>query len=362
MENINILVPQLSESISEATLIKWHKKIGDIVNEGENLVDIETDKIVMEIPSPKKGIIKNIIKKNGENVKTNEIIGIIKIFKKNEILKEKKNKISKIKLNSNIKENKFSLINKKKQENFKFEEKNKQKYNSKKIEYIPMSKIRIKIAERLLESQANNAILTTFNEVNMKPIIDLRNKYKEEFEKEYKIKLGFMPFFIKAVIQALKKYPIINASIENNNIIYHYYYDIGIAVSTKKGLIVPILKNADKLSISEIEKKINLFKINANNSKLSIDELIGGTFTISNGGIFGSLFSTPIINPPQSAILGIHTNKDRVIVESGKIVIRPMNYLALSYDHRIIDGKEAILSLLTIKKNLEDPLRMMLKI
>ncbi|WP_344234363.1 2-oxoglutarate dehydrogenase complex dihydrolipoyllysine-residue succinyltransferase, partial [Cupriavidus gilardii] len=227
-------------------------------------------------------------------------------------------------------------------------------------ERVPMSRLRARIAERLLQSQQTNAILTTFNEVNMKPVMDLRNKYKDRFEKEHGVKLGFMSFFVKAAVHALKKYPIINASVDGNDIIYHGYFDIGIAVGSPRGLVVPILRNADQMSLADIEKKIAEFGAKARDGKLSLDELSGGTFSISNGGVFGSMLSTPIINPPQSAILGVHATKDRAVVEDGQIVIRPMNYLAMSYDHRIIDGREAVLGLVAMKEALEDPARLLL--
>jgi 2-oxoglutarate dehydrogenase E2 component (dihydrolipoamide succinyltransferase) len=225
---------------------------------------------------------------------------------------------------------------------------------------VPMSRLRARIAERLVQSQSTAAILTTFNEVNMQPVIELRSRYKERFEKEFGVKLGFMSFFVKAAVHALRKFPLVNASIDGNDIIYHGYYDIGIAVGSPRGLVVPILRNADQLSLADIEKTIADFGKRAQDGKLTIEELTGGTFSISNGGVFGSMLSTPIINPPQSAILGVHATKDRPVVENGQIVIRPMNYLALSYDHRIVDGREAVLSLVAIKEALEDPARMLL--
>jgi 2-oxoglutarate dehydrogenase E2 component (dihydrolipoamide succinyltransferase) len=227
---------------------------------------------------------------------------------------------------------------------------------------VPMSRLRVRVAERLLQSQATNAILTTFNEVNMAPVMELRKKYQEKFEKEHGIKLGFMSFFVKAVVAALKKYPVINASVDGNDIVYHGYFDIGIAVGSPRGLVVPILRDADQMSLAQIEKKIAEFGQKAKEGKLSLEELTGGTFTISNGGTFGSMLSTPIINPPQSAILGVHATKDRAVVENGQVVVRPMNYFAMSYDHRIIDGREAVLSLVTIKEALEDPARLLLDI
>jgi 2-oxoglutarate dehydrogenase E2 component (dihydrolipoamide succinyltransferase) len=227
-------------------------------------------------------------------------------------------------------------------------------------ERVPMSRLRARIAERLVQSQSTNAILTTFNEVNMQPVIDLRNKYKDKFEKEHGVKLGFMSFFVKAAVAALKKYPVINASVDGNDIVYHGYFDIGIAVGSPRGLVVPILRDADQMSIAEIEKKIGEFGVKAKEGKLTLEDLTGGTFSISNGGIFGSMLSTPIINPPQSAILGVHATKDRAVVENGQIVVRPMNYLAMSYDHRIIDGREAVLGLVAMKETLEDPARLLL--
>jgi len=227
-------------------------------------------------------------------------------------------------------------------------------------ERVPMSRLRARIAERLVQSQSTNAILTTFNEVNMKPVMDLRNKYKDRFEKEHGVKLGFMSFFVKAAVHALKKYPVINASVDGNDIVYHGYFDIGIAVGSPRGLVVPILRNADQMSLADIEKKIAEYGAKARDGKLSLEELTGGTFSISNGGTFGSMLSTPIINPPQSAILGVHATKDRAVVEDGQIVIRPMNYLAMSYDHRIIDGREAVLGLVAMKEALEDPARLLL--
>jgi 2-oxoglutarate dehydrogenase E2 component (dihydrolipoamide succinyltransferase) len=227
-------------------------------------------------------------------------------------------------------------------------------------ERVPMSRLRARVAERLLQSQSTNAILTTFNEVNMKPVMDLRAKYKDKFEKEHGVKLGFMSFFVKAAVAALKKYPIVNASVDGNDIVYHGYFDIGIAVGSPRGLVVPILRNADQMSIADIEKKIVEFGQKAKEGKLSLEELTGGTFSISNGGTFGSMLSTPIINPPQSAILGVHATKERAVVENGQVVVRPINYLALSYDHRIIDGREAVLSLVAMKDALEDPARLLL--
>jgi 2-oxoglutarate dehydrogenase E2 component (dihydrolipoamide succinyltransferase) len=227
---------------------------------------------------------------------------------------------------------------------------------------VPMSRLRARVAERLLQSQATNAILTTFNEVNMAPVMEMRKRFQEKFEKEHGVKLGFMSFFVKAAVAALKKYPVLNASVDGNDIVYHGYFDIGIAVGSPRGLVVPILRNVDQMSFSDIEKKIAEFGVKAKDGKLSMDELSGGTFSISNGGVFGSMLSTPIINPPQSAILGVHATKDRAMVENGQVVVRPINYLAMSYDHRIIDGREAVLGLVTMKEALEDPARLLFDI
>ncbi|AGS06780.1 2-oxoglutarate dehydrogenase complex dihydrolipoyllysine-residue succinyltransferase [Candidatus Profftella armatura] len=392
MALIEVKIPKLSESISEATLLNWHKKEGELVVRNENLIDIETDKVILELPAPQDGIINKIIITDGSIVTSNQVIALIdtdisKLSSKTEIKNKKDIKnlntivmpsakkilsdnnleISKINNGTGkdgriIKEDVLKVlssiknINQEKQEKYKpYLDSISIKNNSRLEECVPMSRLRLCIAERLLQSQANSAILTTFNEINMQSIIDLRLKYKDKFEKEHNVKLGFMSFFVKAVVSALKQYPIINASVDGNNIIYHKYYDIGIAISSSRGLVVPILRNADTMSIADIEKKINEFINKAQDNKLLPEEMSGGTFTISNGGVFGSMLSTPIINPPQSAILGVHAIKKRVIVENNNVVIRPINYFALSYDHRIIDGREAVLSLMVIKKNLEDP-------
>ncbi|QLK13692.1 uncharacterized protein LOC103519437 [Diaphorina citri] len=392
MALIEVKIPKLSESISEATLLNWHKKEGELVVRNENLIDIETDKVILELPAPQDGIINKIIITDGSIVTSNQVIALIdtdisKLSSKTEIKNKKDIKnlntivmpsakkilsdnnleISKINNGTGkdgriIKEDVLKVlssiknINEEKQEKYKpYLDSISIKNNSRLEECVPMSRLRLCIAERLLQSQANSAILTTFNEINMQSIIDLRLKYKDKFEKEHNVKLGFMSFFVKAVVSALKQYPIINASVDGNNIIYHKYYDIGIAISSSRGLVVPILRNADTMSIADIEKKINEFINKAQDNKLLPEEMSGGTFTISNGGVFGSMLSTPIINPPQSAILGVHAIKKRVIVENNNVVIRPINYFALSYDHRIIDGREAVLSLMVIKKNLEDP-------
>ncbi|HMU65052.1 MAG TPA: 2-oxoglutarate dehydrogenase complex dihydrolipoyllysine-residue succinyltransferase, partial [Nitrosomonas sp.] len=394
--------------VAEATLISWHKKQGEKVARGENLIDIETDKVVLELPATQDGILIEILKNDGATVKSGEIIAKIetemtsttpvsssltvnqgtvkpKPETRNQIAKilmpaakkmAEENQLKQNEVNSIVgtgregrvtKEDIANHIKSKPQTadvtstpaNALSEVPNVEQLanNTERLEQrVPMTRLRMRIAERLVQSQSTAAILTTFNEVNMQAVIDLRTRYKDKFEKEHGVKLGFMSFFVKAVVAALKKFPIINASVDGNDIIYHPYYDIGIAVASPRGLVVPILRNADQLTQVEIEKQIADFVTRAQNGKLTIDELSGGTFSITNGGVFGSMLSTPIINPPQSAILGIHATKERPIVENGHIVIRPMNYLALSYDHRIIDGKEAVLSLVTIKEALEYPM------
>ncbi|MBY0556463.1 MAG: 2-oxoglutarate dehydrogenase complex dihydrolipoyllysine-residue succinyltransferase [Burkholderiaceae bacterium] len=413
MAQIEVKVPQLSESVAEATMLTWHKKVGDSVARDENLIDIETDKVVLELPAPAAGVLISIIKGDGSTVVADELIAIIDteataaaapaaaaaapaaavaaapvaaaankgdvaMPAAAKILSEKGLSASDVAgsgkdgrvtkgdaLAATVKATpavaplaapaaKASL----------------QQVAAPAVanlgdrpeERVPMSRLRARIAERLLQSQSTNAILTTFNEVNMAPVMDLRNKYKDKFEKEHGVKLGFMSFFVKAAVAALKKYPILNASVDGNDIVYHGYFDIGIAVGSPRGLVVPILRNADQMSIADIEKKIGEFGAKAKEGKLTLDDLTGGTFSISNGGTFGSMLSTPIINPPQSAILGVHATKDRAVVENGQIVIRPMNYLAMSYDHRIIDGREAVLGLVAMKEALEDPARLLLEL
>ncbi|MDA9994452.1 2-oxoglutarate dehydrogenase complex dihydrolipoyllysine-residue succinyltransferase [Burkholderiales bacterium] len=399
---IEVRVPALSESVAEATLLSWHKQQGDYVKRDENLIDIETDKVVLELPAPQAGVLIEIIKEEGGLVGANEIIARIDTSaidnKENSSTMETGKKVTpevqagktesgvvlmpaarKLAAEKNVsaqavsgtgrggritKEdvvaasvattsgNAGSLSASKAAVDVK----------GRSEQRVPMSRLRQRVAERLLESQATAAILTTFNEVNMQPVIDIRNKYKVQFEKEHGVKLGFMSFFVKAVVAALKKYPIVNASVDGDDIVYHGYFDVGMAVGSPRGLVVPIIRNADIMAFSEIEKAIGDFGKRAQEGRLSIDELTGGTFSISNGGVFGSMLSTPIINPPQSAILGIHATKDRAVVEDGQIVVRPMNYLALSYDHRIIDGREAVLFLVAIKEALEDPSRLLLEI
>jgi 2-oxoglutarate dehydrogenase E2 component (dihydrolipoamide succinyltransferase) len=417
MAQIEVKVPQLSESVAEATLLSWHKKVGEAVSRDENLIDIETDKVVLELPAPAAGVIVQIIKNDGGTVVSGEVIAIIdteasagvsplqvttapaaaaeaaaapaaaaaatgskgdvampaaaKILADNNLtaadatgtgrdgrvtkgdaLAAVANKpavaapapLQQAAPKAALPQVAAPAVN----------------LGDRPEERVPMSRLRARIAERLLQSQSTNAILTTFNEVNMAPVMEMRAKYKDKFEKEHGVKLGFMSFFVKAAVAALKKYPILNASVDGNDIIYHGYFDIGIAVGSPRGLVVPILRNADQMSIADSEKKIGEFGQKAKDGKLTLEDLTGGTFSISNGGTFGSMLSTPIINPPQSAILGVHATKDRAVVENGQIVIRPMNYLAMSYDHRIIDGREAVLGLVAMKDALEDPARLLL--
>ncbi|WEF33494.1 2-oxoglutarate dehydrogenase complex dihydrolipoyllysine-residue succinyltransferase [Pseudoduganella chitinolytica] len=419
MAQIEVKVPQLSESVAEATLLSWHKKLGESVARDENLIDIETDKVVLELPAPAAGVVVQIIKNDGATVVADEVIAIIDtegtamasplpvtaapvqaeapasaapaaaaapaggakgdvaMPAAAKILSEKG--LSATDVAGSGKDGRVTKGDAlaasakpaapapaakpaaaAKPALQQVSAPSGLKLGDRPEERVPMSRLRARIAERLVESQSTNAILTTFNEVNMKPVMDLRNKYKDKFEKEHGVKLGFMSFFVKAAVAALKKYPILNASVDGNDIVYHGYFDIGIAVGSPRGLVVPILRDADQMSIAEIEKKIGEFGQKAKEGKLTLDDLTGGTFSISNGGTFGSMLSTPIINPPQSAILGVHATKDRAVVEDGQIVIRPMNYLAMSYDHRIIDGREAVLGLVAMKEALEDPARLLL--
>ena len=421
MAIIEVVVPQLSESVAEATLLQWHKKVGEAVGRDENLIDVETDKVVLELPAPAAGIIAQIIKPDGSTVVAGEVIATIdtegsaKVSPMEvsaapaatapaaadpvaaaisalaskasagvampaaaKILAE--NNLTAGQVDGTGKDGRVTkgdalgaVANKAaapavapiaaptaKPALQQVAAPSAPNLGDRPEERVPMSRLRARIAERLIQSQSTNAILTTFNEVNMQPVIDLRNKYKDKFEKEHGVKLGFMSFFVKAAVAALKKYPIINASVDGNDIVYHGYFDIGIAVGSPRGLVVPILRNADQMSIAEIEKKIGEFGNKAKEGKLTLEDLTGGTFSISNGGTFGSMLSTPIINPPQSAILGVHATKDRAVVENGQIVVRPMNYLAMSYDHRIIDGREAVLGLVAMKEALEDPARLLL--
>jgi 2-oxoglutarate dehydrogenase E2 component (dihydrolipoamide succinyltransferase) len=385
MSIIEVKVPQLSESVSEATLLTWHKRVGESVSEGENLIDVETDKVVLELPASKSGVLSKIIKGDGEKVGSNELIAQIdtagvaaqtatphaavssavppsvrKLARENEV--DAGSLHGSGRSGRVTKEDVLNAM----------QQVNPQQAvaglvppgiapsGNRPEQRVPMTRIRQRIAERLLQSQQNAAILTTFNEVNMQPVMDLRNKYKDSFEKKHGIKLGFSSFFVKAAVLALQKFPIVNASVDGTDIIYHGYFDIGVAIGSERGLVVPIIRDADKLSFADIEKQIADFGARAKVGKLTMEELTGGTFTVSNGGVFGSMLSTPIINPPQAAILGIHATKDRPVAENGQVVIRPMNYLAVSYDHRIIDGREAVQFLSTIKEALEFPGRVLL--
>lgn len=415
MAQIEVKVPVLSESVAEATLLSWHKKVGESVSRDENMIDIETDKVVLELPAPSAGVIVQLLKADGDTVVAGEVIAIIDTEASAQTSPISVKAVPSAAPNAPIgaapaaapaadqskagvampaaakilAENNLSASSVEgsgrdgrvtkgdalaaaagkpaaapaaapKAALQQVAAPAPANLGDRPEERVPMSRLRARIAERLLQSQSTNAILTTFNEVNMAPVMELRNKYKDKFEKEHGVKLGFMSFFVKAAVAALKKYPILNASVDGNDIIYHGYFDIGIAVGSPRGLVVPILRNADQMSIADIEKKIGEFGQKAKDGKLTLDDLSGGTFSISNGGVFGSMLSTPIINPPQSAILGVHATKDRAVVENGQIVIRPMNYLAMSYDHRIIDGREAVLGLVAMKDALEDPARLLL--
>ena len=403
MAIVNVKVPQLSESVAEATMLTWKKKAGEAVAQDEILIEIETDKVVLEVPAPSAGVLAEIVVGDGGMVVSDQVIAKIDSAAKaatpaaasvaataapvaakavapaagassgkampsaTKLMAE--NNLSAAEVGGSGKDGRVTKgdvlatlsgtapvakaaapaapqINS----------------GGRPEERVAMSRLRARIAERLLQSQQTNAILTTFNEVNMAPVMGMRSRYKDQFEKEHGVKLGFMSFFVKAAVHALKKYPILNASVDGSDIVYHGYFDIGIAVGSPRGLVVPILRDVDQMSLADIEKKIAEFGVKARDGKLTLEDLSGGTFSISNGGIFGSMLSTPIINPPQSAILGIHATKDRAVVENGQVVVRPINYLALSYDHRIIDGREAVLGLVAMKEALEDPARLLLDI
>jgi 2-oxoglutarate dehydrogenase E2 component (dihydrolipoamide succinyltransferase) len=443
MSLIEVKVPQLSESISEATLLQWKKKPGEAVEADEILVEIETDKVVLEVPAPASGVLAQIIKNDGDSCISEEVIAKVDTEGKETDFGEMqimsvpdaepapgarpgvpadvaamaatKSEVAMPAAAKLMAEHDLAVGSV--QGTGKGGRVTKgdvlgvlgggaaattappvappaarapapaprapaspappaatrpplpavaapvaANLGDRPEQRVPMSRLRARIAERLLQSQANNAILTTFNEVNMSPVIEMRKRFQEKFEKEHGVKIGFMSFFVKAAVAALKRYPVINASVDGNDIVYHGYFDIGIAVGSPRGLVVPILRNADQMSFADIEKKIAEFGQKAKDGKLALEELTGGTFSISNGGVFGSMLSTPIINPPQSAILGVHATKDRAVVENGQIVVRPMNYLALSYDHRIIDGREAVLGLVAMKEALEDPARLLFDI
>jgi 2-oxoglutarate dehydrogenase E2 component (dihydrolipoamide succinyltransferase) len=428
MAIVEVKVPQLSESVAEATMLQWKKRPGETVERDEILIEIETDKVVLEVPSPASGVLAQVICQDGDTVVADQVIAKIdtdgqasnspmevrpvadavaaapaaapavaaaaapaadnarampsaaKLMAEKDLSADqvpgtgRDGRITKgdvlqagtapaapaapaakpVAVVKPAAAAKASLPDVKAPVN------SDEWLEGRPEQRVPMSRLRARVAQRLLESQQTNAILTTFNEVNMQPVMDLRAKYKDRFEKEHGVKLGFMSFFVKSAVHALKKYPVVNASVDGNDVVYHGYFDIGIAVGSPRGLVVPILRNADQMSLADIEKKISEFGQKAKDGKLTLDDLTGGTFSISNGGTFGSMLSTPIINPPQSAILGVHATKDRAVVENGQIVVRPMNYLAMSYDHRIIDGREAVLALVAMKEALEDPARLLL--
>ncbi|MEP6608004.1 MAG: 2-oxoglutarate dehydrogenase complex dihydrolipoyllysine-residue succinyltransferase [Burkholderiaceae bacterium] len=411
MSIIEVKVPQLSESVAEATLLQWKKKSGEAVAIDETLVEVETDKVVLEVPAPAAGVLAEIVKPDGSTVLAGELIARLDTDGKAAPPPVKaavaatpappaaasaKSGIAmpaaaKMMADAGLSASQVSGTGKDgritKGDVIEASEAKARptpppsapaparpalpavkapvdtaELANRPEQRVPMSRLRQRVAERLVQSQSTAAILTTFNEVNMQPLIELRTRYKEKFEKEHGVKLGFMSFFVKAAVAALKRYPVVNASVDGTEIVYHGYFDIGIAVGSPRGLVVPILRDADQMTFADIEKKIADFGQRAAEGKLTLEELTGGTFSISNGGVFGSMLSTPIINPPQSAILGIHATKDRPVVENGQIVIRPMNYLALSYDHRIIDGREAVLALVAIKEALEDPARLLLEV
>ena len=375
---IEVKVPQLSESVSEASLLSWNKQVGEAVSEGESLIDIETDKVVLELPAIKSGVLTKILKQNGEKVTSGEVIAMLDTEAKPNAAQAMKVEAAvmpaakKIAADKNIdtatisgsgrggRVTKEDVLNTPEKSAAPVAKITQPQAGGRIEQRVPMTRIRQRIAERLLQSQQNAAILTTFNEVNMQPVIELRNRYKDAFEKKHGVKLGFTSFFVKATVLALQKFPVVNASVDGTDIVYHGYFDIGVAIGSERGLVVPIIRDADKLSLADIEKQIADFAARAKDGKLTMEELTGGTFSITNGGVFGSMLSTPIINPPQSAILGIHATKDRPVAENGQVVIRPMNYLAVSYDHRIIDGREAVQFLVTIKEALEYPGRVML--
>lgn len=419
MALIEVKVPQLSESVAEATLLNWHKKPGEAVARDENLIDIETDKVVLELPAPDAGVLSQVLKHDGDTVVAGEIIAMIDTDAKAaaapqaasqpapaqavqsptvsvaasgskqgvampaaaKLMAEQQLSPSDVTgtgRDGRITKGDVLGVDRAKSGAAQAVGAAAQKPAAASLpavpapadlsgllegrpeQRVPMSRLRARVAERLLQSQANNAILTTFNEVNMQPVMDLRKKYADRFEKEYGVRLGFMSFFVKAVVHGLRKYPVVNASVDGNDIVYHGYFDVGVAVGSPRGLVVPVIRNADQLSFPQIERTIADFGKRAQDGKLGIEELSGGTFSISNGGVFGSMLSTPIINPPQSAILGVHATKERAVVENGQVVIRPINYFAVSYDHRIIDGREAVLFLVAIKEALEDPSRLLL--
>ena len=421
MAIVEVKVPQLSESVAEATMLLWKKKVGDSIAIDEILIEIETDKVVLEVPAPAAGVLAEILVADGATVLAEQLIAKIdtdgkvaaaapsaaaaaaapatvsapapaatggsmagvampaaaKLMADNQLVtgsvagSGKDGRVTKgdvlgaVASGNAPKSVAASAIPTGSPTTSLPHVAAPAKtgdLGDRPEQRVPMSRLRARIAERLLQSQSTNAILTTFNEVNMAPVMEMRKRFQEKFEKEHGVKIGFMSFFVKAAVHALKKYPVLNASVDGNDVVYHGYFDIGIAVGSPRGLVVPILRNADQMSFAEIEKKIAEYGAKARDGKLGIEEMSGGTFSISNGGVFGSMLSTPIINPPQSAILGVHATKDRAVVENGQVVVRPINYLAMSYDHRIVDGREAVLGLVAMKEALEDPARLLFDI
>ena len=417
MAIVEVKVPQLSESVAEATMLQWKKKVGDTVAADEILIEIETDKVVLEVPAPSAGVLSEILVGDGGTVTAEQLIARIdtdgkvaaaapaaaapaaasapaaapaaaavastsmagvampaaaKLMADNSLAAGsvpgtgKDGRVTKGDVLSavagGVKSTAAVIPTGVPTKTLAQVAAPAVNLGERPEQRVPMTRLRARVAERLLQSQSTNAILTTFNEINMAPVMDMRKRMQERFEKEHGCKLGFMSFFVKAAVHALKKFPVLNASVDGNDIVYHGYFDIGIAVGSPRGLVVPILRNADQMSFADIEKKIAEFGQKAKDGKLGIEEMTGGTFSISNGGTFGSMMSTPIINPPQSAILGVHATKDRAMVENGQVVVRPMNYFAMSYDHRIIDGREAVLGLVAMKEALEDPARLLFDI
>jgi len=401
---VEVSVPGLPESVTDATVVVWRKHEGDTVKRDEALVDLETDKVVLEVPSPIDGIVEKIHQAEGEVVNAGQLLAVLKAIDAADIKSNVSNQMSSVELSQDasdrvitasakkmiienqlnadeiigsgksgrvLKEDVIGFIENHKKHtpnvsaNIESEKKEESlmassEENGRIEKRVPMTRLRARVAERLLEAQKNAAILTTFNEVNMQPVMDLRSKYKDLFLKKHGVKLGFMSFFVKASIEALKRFPAVNASIDGNDIVYHGFFDVGVAIAAPRGLVVPVLRNADQMSLADIEKNITEYVDKAKNNQLGIEDMTGGTFSLTNGGVFGSMMSTPIINPPQSGILGMHKIQPRAVVENGEIVARPMMYLALSYDHRIIDGAEAVQFLVAIKDVLEDPARMVM--
>ena len=413
MAIVEVKVPQLSESVAEATMMQWKKKVGDAIAIDEILIEIETDKVVLEVPAPSAGVLTELVVGDGGTVVSDQVIARIdtegkagavaapaavtvaaaaaapaantskagvampaaaKIMADNNLAAgsvagtgkdgrvTKGDVLASVAAGPTVKPLAAAPAPAALAQVAAPAIRQEDSLSGRPEQRVPMSRLRARVAERLLLSQSSNAILTTFNEVNMAPVMEMRKRFQDKFEKEHGVKIGFMSFFVKAAVHALKKYPVLNASVDGTDIVYHGYFDVGIAVGSPRGLVVPILRNADQMSFADIEKKIAEYGAKARDGKLGIEEMTGGTFSISNGGVFGSMLSTPIINPPQSAILGVHATKDRAVVENGQIVVRPMNYLAMSYDHRIIDGREAVLGLVAMKEALEDPARLLFDI